>query len=59
MNITFMSLTEPKISTMHDCVELNKIDLSYMVCGRLFVALCQHYSLHPIRFILETDILFI
>jgi len=43
MMVTFLSPLEPQISAMY-CVALHKIDPSHMVCVRLFVALCQHYS---------------
>jgi len=42
----FLSLTEPKIKfNVLYCVTPNKIDPSYMVCVKKFVALFQHYSL--------------
>jgi len=43
MTVSFLRLSAPKMTEMR-CVVSNKIDLNYMVCGRLFLALCQHYT---------------
>jgi len=43
MNVTFLSLSESKISAMHYVV-LNKIYSSCMICRRLFMAVCHNYS---------------
>jgi len=43
MDVTGLSAHEPQISALY-CVASHKIDSSFIVCVRTFVALFQYYS---------------
>jgi len=43
INVTLLHPHEPQLSAMC-CMNLNQIDLIYIICVRSFVKLCPHYS---------------